>query len=166
MVKRIVDYLDADESCSLTSFLVEVLGLEDAIRIALATYYSSPEGREEFTEQFLDKMTLGTAVDRLRPVLDYIGVGEDDRRALREVVDIRNVIAHRLPTSAGEREDDDFATVRVYETRNGPVRLRDLEQYTVHAERLRVILSLPWVRESASPDAEPGGMRRRRATEA
>ncbi len=57
-----LDYLNPDEADALASFLVEVLGLEEAIRSALSTYYAAPEHREDFEKVFLDRLTLGTAV--------------------------------------------------------------------------------------------------------
>jgi hypothetical protein len=117
MVKRILDCLDSEESCALTSFLVEVLGLETEIRVALVEYYAAPDHREEFSEQFLDGMPLGRMVDRLRPAFDDIGLDDEERQLLSEMVEIRNVVAHRSPAAGyDEHEDFDITPYRVYET--------------------------------------------------
>jgi len=67
-----------------------VLGPEEAVRRALTAFYAEPAHAEFFEEHYLDRLTLGAVVARLKPFLDHFEIGEQERAWLHEVVEMRN----------------------------------------------------------------------------
>jgi hypothetical protein len=142
-------YFDDDEAQALANFVVEVLVLEEAISDALCNFYAVPDRREVFAKQFLHRMTLGNAVERLKPVLDLFNVRKEDRQRLSDVVEMRNTVAHSLPIAASYGDADDNIPVEEFQVWNskklGPVRIVDIEPYTVDAFNLRIMITkFPW----------------------
>ena len=129
---RILDYLFDDEAKALASFQVEMTGLEEAVNEAVATYYALPERHDEFADQFLNRMTLGSMVERLKPALDHHGVSAEIRDQLSRVIAVRNAVAHGQPTTdyeAGPHDPDEPKIFHVYRTKVGPIKVSDLKTH-------------------------------------
>jgi hypothetical protein len=128
------------EAQALSDFLVEVLLLENQVTDALCRYYVRSDRRAEFTEQFLNRMTLGRAIKNLRPVLDAFNVGPNERELFNEVVAVRNLVAHQLPTTYWEDVDDEDSFYSAYDRKAQVLRVDDLDTCRVMTLKLRALL--------------------------
>lgn len=114
----IYEYLQPDEASALAEFLVEAIGLERAIEGAVALYYAEPTRRAEFGAAFLAGQMLGRKIEYLKPALTGHPVEDLLRARLAVVHQVRNSIAHQMPTPVykmgGDDDvlDDDWEPVR------------------------------------------------------
>jgi hypothetical protein len=128
------DSLSDDEARELSEFLVEVLALEAEMLALVVRYYAPPERREVFEREFLKRATFGTLRDRLRPLLAEQDFADEVLGRLKELVEVRNAVAHSLPTVTS----DEDTVSRVYELPQGKsVPMDDLHPYLVMALKVR-----------------------------
>ena len=141
-------YFPDHHSRAVAEFLVACIELEAAVKGVLARFYAEPRRRPTFESEFLDRLTLGVAVERLKPVAKLFNDVRDMSAALKHLVALRNAVAHGLPlaieTNAGELIQDRAAYAFVVNAKRAAVLVEDLPYYTAEAralaERLEAVL--------------------------
>jgi len=89
---------------AMGQFLVEMATLERAVDRALLDQYPKDDARDLFIVHFLDRKTLGPKCDALIAIAANAHVGFGDAAVasfaeqLRELVRVRNAVAHESPT--------------------------------------------------------------------
>jgi hypothetical protein len=71
---------EPEEAHTPADFLLAVTNLELAAKELLAEFYARPERQHQFTEAFLDPVSMGRAVEQLHPVLSAHGEAVKKRR--------------------------------------------------------------------------------------
>ena len=95
--------LSPNDASAIGAFLMEMVLLERAVDRALLDQYSREETRQQFIEFFLNRKTLGPKCEALIGVMDQI-YDVDEAAAtgfaaqLRELVGVRNIVAHKAPS--------------------------------------------------------------------
>ena len=136
---------EPEEAHALADFLVVVINLESAAKALLAEFYARPERRYEFTEAFLDPLTVGRAVERLHPVLAAVGVSNEEWKAVKkrldDVIKVRNLVAHWAPGVVFFSDDEGHASaLSLWEHKKQSVRVDELETFEVEAVELAGLL--------------------------
>lgn len=101
---EVTGHLSPEEASAMGRFLVEMAVLERAVDRALLDQYSNNDTRDLFITHFLGRKTLGPKCDALIAVAlnadENLGPATVDElgRQIRELVRVRNAVAHESPT--------------------------------------------------------------------
>lgn len=108
----------------MADFVVDAIALERAAKQLIVAYYARTERADAFYSAFVKGQSLGGLVGALGVVLRDRG-HEQDLKAFREIVHLRNTIAHNAPQYY---TDDDDNPASYWRGKEGmPLTISDVE---------------------------------------
>lgn len=153
MAIKLLDYLNPDEASEVADFLVEMIGLEEAMRAVLVDYFARPERAEVFESKLLDGMTAGRLVDLTSTALEDEPQRGDFIGEARELVRVRNAIAHTLPKTRYRHTQEDVGPddYPYEELRAYSVGGREVDIDEIAALSLRATWARGWLAGASRP---------------
>lgn len=140
------EYLSDDEGARVADFLLDMIRVEETIGSLIVSYYAHPDRRDEFNRMFVQRQTIGRRLELLKPILAADDNGKALHAKLRDLVELRNTIAHSMPVFSyrSELTDDPYdpgEEYREYHVGDKVIEAIELDLYSVMAMKAAAALA-------------------------